>query len=141
LPFIECYPSKLNQVFLNLITKAIHAVDEKFQGKPGGEIRINTYCDDENVFIRVADNGIGIREDLRSKIFDPFFTTKDVREGTGLGLAIVSQTVSKHHGEINLISEEGKGCEFIIKLPITQAKITKNPNELIGENPDAMHVS
>lgn len=133
LPLIECYPSKLNQVFSNLITNAIHAIDEKFEGKPGGKIRISTESDNESVFIRVADNGHGIREELRTKIFDPFFTTKDVGEGTGLGLAIVSQTISKHNGAINLISEEHAGCEFIIKLPIIQANDIKKSIEFDGD--------
>ncbi|WP_257656774.1 sensor histidine kinase [Parapedobacter lycopersici] len=127
IPYIECFPSKLNQVFLNLLTNAIHAVDEKFQGAPGGRILVSTSCDDQHVLIKVTDNGVGIKEDLKTKIFDPFFTTKDVGEGTGLGLAIVSQTIIKHNGDINFVSDENVGgCEFIITLPITQPSVLRD---------------
>lgn len=130
IPHVECFPGKLNQVFLNLITNAIHAVDEKFQGAQGGKISISTYCEGENVFIRIADNGVGIKESMKTKIFDPFFTTKDVGEGVGLGLSVVLQTINKHNGRISLITEEDKGCEFIIQLPITQIPAKESADEL-----------
>lgn len=120
IPYVECFPGKLNQVFLNLLTNAIHAIDEKFQGKQGGKITIKTYYKEGLVYISIKDNGVGIKEEVRNKIFDPFFTTKNVGEGTGLGLAIVSQTIAKHQGDISLLTEEGKGCEFIIKIPTSQ---------------------
>lgn len=129
IPYIECFPGKLNQVFLNLITNAIHAIDEKFKGGDGGEIIIRTYKSDDLVFISIKDNGTGIREEVQNKIFDPFFTTKDVGEGTGLGLAIVAQTIAKHKGEIELLSEAGLGSEFIIKIPIIQNPITSLDDE------------
>ena len=130
IPYVECFPGKLNQVFLNLLTNAFHAIDQKFKGKQGGKITIKTYYKDDLVYISIKDNGVGIKEELKDKIFDPFFTTKDVGEGTGLGLAIVSQTVAKHHGSISLVTEEGKGCEFIIKIPTVQP----NDNQLNNEN-------
>ncbi|WP_134091931.1 7TM diverse intracellular signaling domain-containing protein [Olivibacter sp. XZL3] len=120
IPYVECFPGKLNQVFLNLLTNAIHAIDEKFQGKQGGKITIKTYYKEGLVYISIKDNGVGIKEEVRNKIFDPFFTTKDVGEGTGLGLAIVSQTIAKHQGAISLLTEEGKGSEFIIRIPTSQ---------------------
>lgn len=125
IPYIECFPGKLNQVFLNLITNAIHAIDEKFKGRDGGRIGISTYKSGDLVFVSIKDNGTGIREEVQSKIFDPFFTTKEVGEGTGLGLAIVAQTIAKHKGEIELLSEAGSGCEFIIKIPVIQRTMAR----------------
>ena len=125
IPLVECFPGKLNQVFLNLITNAIHAVDERFQGNQGGKISARTYYREETVCISIKDNGVGVKKELEDKIFDPFFTTKDVGEGTGLGLAIVMQTIAKHNGEILLITEEGEGSEFVISIPISQVTVTK----------------
>ncbi|MEH6307421.1 7TM diverse intracellular signaling domain-containing protein [Olivibacter sp. CPCC 100613] len=126
IPYVECFPGKLNQVFLNLLTNAFYAIDEKFKGKQGGKITIRTYYKEDLVYISIKDNGIGIKEELKNKVFDPFFTTKDVGEGTGLGLAIVSQTVAKHNGTISLLTEEDKGCEFIIKIPAVQSQSSDN---------------
>lgn len=123
LPLIECYPGKLNQVFLNLLTNASYSVKKKFGSKPGAELEVNTYQEGEFVYIQIKDNGIGIDEAIRSKIFDPFFTTKDVGEGTGLGLSIVYQTILKHQGEIIVNSILGKGSEFTVKIPVKQSDI------------------
>jgi len=120
LPLVECFPGKLNQVFLNLITNAIHAIEKKFGHRRGGVISIKTYENGKEVFISIKDNGMGIPEEIKNKIFEPFFTTKEIGEGTGLGLAIVLQTVNKHQGKISLITEVNEGCEFIVQLPITQ---------------------
>lgn len=123
LPPVECYPGKLNQVFLNLLTNASYSLKKKFGSKPGAEIQVNTYQEGEFIYIQIKDNGMGIDEGIRSKIFDPFFTTKDVGEGTGLGLSIVYQTVLKHEGEIILNSTLGEGSEFTVKIPIKQSDI------------------
>ncbi len=120
LPLIECYPGKLNQVFLNLLTNASYAIEKRFGNQPGGVLEITTELRDDHVYVHVKDNGEGIEEGLRSKIFDPFFTTKDVGEGTGLGLSIAHQTILKHQGEITVESTMGEGAEFIIKLPLQQ---------------------
>jgi len=120
LPMIECYPGKLNQVFLNLLTNASYSIEKKFGDKPGGILEIRTLMRDNHVYVHVQDNGVGIEEELRNKIFDPFFTTKDVGEGTGLGLSIAHQTILKHHGEIMVESTLGEGAEFIIRLPLVQ---------------------
>lgn len=130
IPFVECFPGKLNQVFLNLITNAIHAVDAKFKGHQGGEISVRTFYQQEHVCVSVRDNGIGVKEEVKDKIFDPFFTTKDVGEGTGLGLAIVMQTIAKHNGEIQLITKEGGGSEFLIRIPVSQEAIKKMKQQL-----------
>ncbi|HXI00069.1 MAG TPA: 7TM diverse intracellular signaling domain-containing protein [Sphingobacteriaceae bacterium] len=118
IPLIECYPGKLNQVFLNIISNAIHAIKKRHGNVPGGEIKISTSGDKENVFIKISDNGTGMDETTKKKVFEPFFTTKDVGEGTGLGMSIVYNTIKRHEGEIDIHSTPGEGTEFVIKLPV-----------------------
>ncbi|MEG3846880.1 MASE1 domain-containing protein [Microcoleus sp. herbarium19] len=127
LPPIECCPGQLNQVFMNVIGNGIDAIEESDRQKcpeavpaKTGEICITTECvGREWIKIRVADNGIGISETIRSRLFDPFFTTKPVGQGTGLGLAVAHQIiVEKHRGTIEINSQLGEGTEFAIALPI-----------------------
>ena len=120
LPLIECYPGKLNQVFLNIISNAIYAIKKKFGDSEGGILSISTSFDETNLFIKIADNGIGMDDNTKKKLFEPFFTTKDVGEGTGLGLSIAYNTMIKHNGQIEVNSELGKGTEFILILPLIQ---------------------
>lgn len=120
LPLAECYPGKLNQVFLNMISNAIYAIHKKFEGESGGEIIITTQASENIVSITFADNGIGMSEATQHKLFEPFFTTKPVGEGTGLGLSISYNTIKKHHGTISVKSELDKGTEFKIEIPIIQ---------------------
>lgn len=122
IPVIECYPGKLNQVFLNIISNAIHAI-KKRHNNSGGEITISTGGDKESIFIKIADNGTGMDENTKRKIFEPFFTTKDVGEGTGLGMSIVYNTIKRHEGEIEINSTMGVGTEFVIKLPVFLATL------------------
>lgn len=121
LPPVECYPGKLNQVFLNVFTNAIYAIEKKFSGKVGGVLKIETQylADLDQIQILVEDNGIGIPSEIINKIFDPFFTTKDVGEGTGLGMSIAYNTIVKHNGVIKVNSEIGEKTIFIITLPIS----------------------
>ena len=124
LPLVPCLPGEMNQVFLNLIVNAAHAIEEKFSGKGTGRIKIKTQQEGNWVIIRISDNGNGIPENIRNKIFDPFFTTKKVGKGSGQGLAIAhSVIVNKHQGELNFESEVGKGTTFIIKLPIAEKAV------------------
>jgi signal transduction histidine kinase len=118
LPLVECYAGKLNQVFLNIISNAIYAIEKQFGDKEGGEIIITTETEDGDVLIKVKDNGIGMSEQTIKKIFEPFFTTKEVGEGTGLGMSIAYNTIKKHNGQIVVNSEPGKGTEFILKIPL-----------------------
>lgn len=118
IPLIDCYPGKLNQVFLNIISNAIYAIDKKFGDSPDGMITISTSNNEKSVFIKIEDNGIGMDEATKKKIFEPFFTTKDVGEGTGLGMSIVYNTIRRHQGEIQINSTPGIGTEFILELPI-----------------------
>lgn len=126
IPQIDCYPGKLNQVFLNIISNAIHAVKKKFGEESGGTITISTDFNEEFLFIKIADNGTGMDENTRKKVFEPFFTTKDVGEGTGLGMSIVYNTIRKHNGEIRINTTLGVGTEFIIELPLNAAAVEVN---------------
>lgn len=122
LPKVECHAGKLNQVFLNIITNAIYAINKKFNGNNGGRLLIETgeIDDHSSIFIKITDNGIGIPKNIQDRIFEPFFTTKDVGEGTGLGMSIAYNTIAKHHGRIVVESEVGQGTTFILELPIQQ---------------------
>ncbi|MGF1491104.1 MAG: sensor histidine kinase [Microcoleaceae cyanobacterium] len=121
MPLVNCYAGQLNQVFMNIFSNAIDALEESLTTKDiTPQIRISTKQTDQNsVRISIADNGSGISPDAQEKLFDPFFTTKPVGKGTGLGLSISYQVVvDKHHGTIECKSEPDQGTEFIIQLPI-----------------------
>ncbi|MBA1445982.1 MAG: PAS domain-containing protein [Chromatiales bacterium] len=120
LPQVPVLPGEFNQVMLNLIVNAAHAIDDAMGESGGmGEIRIATQQEGEWVEIRVSDTGKGIPEAIQKRIFEPFFTTKEVGKGSGQGLAITwSVIVDKHGGAIDVESEEGKGATFIIRLPV-----------------------
>ncbi len=120
LPPVLCHVGDLNQVFLNLIVNAAHAIgDVVGQSGSKGAIRIRTSREESLARIDIADSGAGIPEAIRQRIFDPFFTTKEVGKGTGQGLAIArSVIVTKHGGTLTFDSEVGKGTTFTIRLPI-----------------------
>lgn len=130
LPLVECYPGQLNQVFMNILTNAIDALEEQHHKQSNhptkgdsdrqGQITIRTSTIDSRwVQIDIADNGSGIPEAIQPKIFDPFFTTKPAGKGTGMGMSISYQIVkAKHHGEITCMSTPDLGTEFAIKIPI-----------------------
>ncbi|MGH1396029.1 MAG: sensor histidine kinase, partial [Trichormus sp.] len=124
LPLVDCYPGLLNQVFMNILANAIDALQESIENnmKPSikPEIRIRTEnINNQQVMIRIADNGNGMPEDVKNRLFEPFFTTKPVGKGTGLGLSICHQIiVEKHQGKMYCVSTEGKGAEFIIHIPV-----------------------
>lgn len=117
----ECNPGKINQMMMNLIDNAIYAIQKKYDDPQQGLITIETKNLDQELQIRIVDNGIGIDKEIRSKLFDPFFTTKDVGEGTGLGLSIVKGILDLHQGKIEIHSELNQGTSFIITLPKTAA--------------------
>ena len=121
LSFVPCFQAELNQVILNLIVNAAHAIAEANKANPTqmGTIRISTRREDNWAKIYISDTGSGIPEEIRHKIFDLFFTTKEPGKGTGQGLAIShSVVVEKHKGTITLESQEGKGTTFIVSLPL-----------------------
>jgi two-component system NtrC family sensor kinase len=113
---IECFPGKLNQVFMNILSNGIQAIKEKEVQEPEESVTISTMDVDDKIVISLKDTGVGMTDEVRQKIFDPFFTTKDVGEGTGLGLSIVYKIIQKHAGKIEVVSAKGKGAEFIISL-------------------------
>jgi two-component system, NtrC family, sensor kinase len=117
---IECYPGKLNQVFMNILTNAIDATEarlEKGESEYKPSMEISTEHNLEQYIIRIKDNGTGMPESVKRKIFEPFFTTKDVGKGTGLGMSIVFKIIQAHRGTIDIDSAENEGTEFIITLP------------------------
>ncbi len=126
LPLLECHASQLNQVFVHLLSNAIHAFDasdsrlsSSVTRASSPEIVIHTEALADKIVVQISDNGIGISESIRPKIFDPFFTTRPIGQGTGLGLSVCYQiVVGIHHGSINCTSQEGIGTEFEISLPI-----------------------
>jgi signal transduction histidine kinase len=124
LPLVECYPSALNQVMMNLLANAIDALEARL-----GQIEIRTTVVGEWVEIAIADNGQGIPPSIQGQIFDPFFTTKAVGQGSGMGLAIAYQTITEQHGgQLDCDSILGEGSTFRIRLPIRQSlKHQTNP--------------
>ncbi|CAD0331733.1 ATP-binding protein [Xanthomonas hortorum] len=117
LPLVECLPSELNQVYMNMLLNAGQAIVER------GTITVTTGRDEaENVWIQFQDSGAGIAPDLMQRIFDPFFTTKPVGSGTGLGLSISYGIINKHHGRIDVESTPGQGASFRIVLPVRQPR-------------------
>ena len=120
LPLIPCLPGDFNQVVLNLVVNAAHAIADKV-GATGekGTIAVSTRHDGDWAEIRIRDTGMGIPEKIRAKIYDPFFTTKPVGRGTGQGLAIAHSIIAeKHRGTIDFETAVGEGTTFILRLPI-----------------------
>jgi signal transduction histidine kinase len=117
---VNCYGGEINQVILNLIVNAAHAIGDVVKGTQAkGRIRVTTRVLDDQVEIAIGDTGKGIPVEVRSRIFDPFFTTKEVGKGTGQGLAIArSVVVDKHGGTLHFETELGQGTTFYIRLPI-----------------------
>lgn len=127
LPLLYCLPGELNQVFLNIIVNAAHAIadatDNGLRGK--GLITIATKAEHDALEIRISDTGKGIPNAIQERIFDPFFTTKEVGKGTGQGLAIArSVVVDKHQGNLSFTTERGRGTTFIIRLPLHLGSVT-----------------
>ncbi|WP_428939288.1 PAS domain S-box protein [Fontivita pretiosa] len=116
IPPVTCYPAKINQVVMNLLSNAIDAC------KPGDVVTVATRTEDEQALIEVADTGCGIDPSIRARIFDPFFTTKPIGQGTGLGLSISYGIVQDHSGRIEVESEPGRGSKFVVYLPLQARK-------------------
>jgi two-component system, NtrC family, sensor kinase len=113
IPKVKCFPQQLNQVFLNLLVNAAHAL-----GDTRGEITVRTEQEGDQVLVKISDTGCGMPEEVQRKIFDPFFTTKEVGKGTGLGLSISYDIIKKHGGSIEVESEVGRGTTFAVRLPV-----------------------
>jgi two-component system, NtrC family, sensor kinase len=122
LPEVHCLPTELNQVFMNLLVNAAHAMP-----KERGTITIRTGMDGDQVCVEIEDDGCGIPKDAVGRIFDPFFTTKPIGKGTGLGLSLSYGIVHKHAGRLEVRSEPGVGTTFKIVLPVDQARTQTLP--------------
>lgn len=118
LPEIQCMISQLNQVTMNLLMNAAHAIENT------GTIILRTWQDGEYVVFEVEDTGSGIEADTLNRIFEPFFTTKPVGKGTGLGLSLAFNIIEKHHGQISAESKLGEGTTFRVRLPIKQPEVS-----------------
>jgi len=129
LPAVPCLPGEMNQVFLNLIVNAAHALAAAGRTSEDGRIEISTGVEGENAVIRIADNGTGIPVSVQDKIFNPFFTTKAVGKGTGQGLSIARDIVAnKHGGTIGFETAEGHGTTFAVVLPLALSQ-SPSPTE------------
>jgi len=143
LPAVECYPSQLNQVFMNIIANAIDALSDYVKDRPLEDTRqpvisIETESTaHKTALIKITNNGHHIPKTFRSKLFDPFFTTKAIGKGTGLGLSISHEIiVKKHKGQINCLSSPGEGVQFVIEIPLVQAEL----EEALSMKRDAMTI-
>jgi two-component system NtrC family sensor kinase len=114
LPHIECRPSQINQVFMNLLVNAAQAIDQK------GRITLKSGSCEDKVWVSVSDTGSGIPPEIMARIFDPFFTTKPIGKGTGLGLSVSYGIIEKHGGKIEVASQPGQGTTFTVWLPVRQ---------------------
>ncbi|HAP67221.1 MAG TPA: hypothetical protein DCQ99_05375 [Nitrospinae bacterium] len=124
--WINANAGEMQQVFINLIINATHAMEEK-----GGKLILSCYMTNDSINTVVTDTGTGIKKEHLNQIYNPFFTTKPVGKGTGLGLYVAYKIITKYHGHIDLISEEGKGTSFVITLPLAEgiAAIQENGSE------------
>lgn len=121
LPIVPCFLSEINQVILNMIINAVHAIEDTLADKQKSQtkIKITTRTVDDSVEISISDSGSGIPEAIRNRVFDPFFTTKEVGKGSGQGLSIAHDVITrKHGGTISVNSKHGEGTTFIIMLPL-----------------------
>jgi two-component system NtrC family sensor kinase len=119
LPFVTCHGGQINQVVLNLVVNAAHAIEEVVRGTgKKGLIKVRTHVEGAEVVISVSDTGRGIPEAIRTRIFDPFFTTKEVGKGTGQGLSIAHNVIKAHGGKLEFVTEIGKGTTFFVRLPL-----------------------
>jgi PAS domain S-box-containing protein len=120
LPQVLCHGGQINQVVLNLVVNAAHAVADKVKGTPEkGLITVRTYTEDGFAVVSIGDTGGGIPEAIQKRIFEPFFTTKEVGKGTGQGLSIAHNVIKAHGGKLDFVTELGKGTTFIVRLPLS----------------------
>jgi signal transduction histidine kinase len=126
LPEVECLPSQLNQVFMNMLVNAAQSIEEQ------GTITIRSGTGEDEAWLEFSDTGKGISPEHMNRIFDPFFTTKPIGKGTGLGLSLSYGIVQKHHGRIDVESEVGRGTTFRITLPVRQTKVAAAGAEVLA---------
>ncbi|MDX6692781.1 MAG: two-component system, NtrC family, sensor kinase [Blastocatellia bacterium] len=134
LPLVDCYAGQLNQVWMNLLVNAAHAM-----GGSEGRVRITTRLENQMAVVAISDTGSGIAPELLKKIFDPFFTTKKVGEGTGLGLSIAYGIIKRHGGSIRVQSRPGFGTIFTVAIPIDAARHPKRAEQNSNSGGGAAH--
>jgi two-component system, NtrC family, sensor kinase len=129
---VTCYPGQMNQVFLNILTNAIEALERSTH--LDRRIEITTKPQGDSISITLTNNGPTIDQSIAQQLFDPFFTTKPVGSGTGMGLAISYQAVERHGGRLQLDSRVRSGASFIIELPIVCPVVvqTPTPTAMVG---------
>ena len=116
---MECYPSELNQVFMNMIINSCEAIRDRTDGRTDkGRLKLGCRRGEYNIEVTIQDNGCGMSETTKNRLFEPFYTTKDVGEGTGLGMSISYGIIKKHQGELIVESELGVGTLFTLSLPL-----------------------
>ncbi len=120
LPMVECFIGKMNQVFMNILSNSVYALNHAKETVVNQEIKIKTYSDEKTLYVEFSDNGLGIPEEYMEKLFEPFFTTKPVGDGTGLGLSIVHSIIEMHKGQITALSNNNFGTLFKISIPLKQ---------------------
>jgi PAS domain S-box-containing protein len=134
LPPVTCHGSQINQVVLNLIVNAAHAIGERVQGSAErGLISVRTFLEGSEAVIAIGDTGAGIQEAIRLRIFEPFFTTKEVGRGTGQGLSIAHRNIQAHGGRIHFETAVGKGTTFFVRLPIVAQRDPSSADVPLGE--------
>jgi len=116
LPQTLCYPNQLNQVFMNILINAVHAIENQ------GTITVRTWHKDGSIWASISDTGCGIPPEVVSRVFEPFFTTKEIGKGTGLGLSITYEVIKRHEGDIWVESTLGEGTTFNIRIPVIEAE-------------------
>ena len=118
-----CNIGEINQVLLNIVINAAHAIQERVEGtQDRGTIRIATRVEGRNAVVEIADDGVGISPELQDRIYEPFFTTKAIGRGSGQGLALARTTIEQHSGSIACDSELGKGTMFTLRLPLDRRR-------------------
>ncbi len=126
LPMVECLAGKINQVFMNVINNAVHALLDPNHAIDSPEIIIRTSHQEDWVRVEIEDNGVGMPDHVKEKVFEPFFTTKEVGKGTGLGLSIVYTVIENHKGSLEIYSKLNEGTNFVIRLPVNQKTINND---------------
>jgi two-component system, NtrC family, sensor kinase len=121
LPLLRCFPTQLNQVFMNLLLNAAQAIEHR------GQIHVTVQQEDNDIVVRIRDTGRGMDAKTRARIFTPFFTTKPAGQGTGLGLTICDTIIRRHQGRIEVQSEPGQGTTFTVRLPLFEDDEEEEP--------------
>jgi len=130
-PPVKCHGGDVNQVILNLVVNAAHAIGDVVQGTETlGRIRVRSWHERDSAFISISDTGGGIPAEIRNRVYDPFFTTKPVGKGTGQGLAIARSVIEKHGGDLTFETEMGVGTTFLIRLPLDGGPRGRSPAAL-----------